>query len=391
MNAPGPTHFCLLTPPGTGAIAVTGVEGPEAEAAILRLFRPAALGQRGSIPIGQTRYGTWHSPSGDPSPAGPVEDLIVGRTAVSVFEIQSHGGTASAARIARDLAAAGLVSVSWQELVRRREAWFIAEPLVVLQQAATLRTAVLLARQTENWRVFAGRCRRMAETQDAGPLAGELETALKFRDFGRRLTVPRRIVLYGPPNAGKSSLLNRLSGFTRSIVHSSAGTTRDVVAQPTAFDGWPVAIFDTAGFRLSTGEIERQGIQRGIEAVRSADLRILVLDASQSACSVETGSLPGLHPDLVVWNKSDLATPRTCGSNQLPVSALTGLGLVELVAAIGLLLSQDLPDPQLAIPLNEPMATCLQQARTLLANRDWDRLGVLFAARPSAGPELSTA
>jgi tRNA modification GTPase len=70
-------------------------------------------------------------------------------------------------------------------------------------------------------------------------------------DLGRHLTRPWRVVVAGAPNVGKSSLINALAGFTRTVVTAVPGTTRDVVATAAAIDGWPVELIDTAGLRLT--------------------------------------------------------------------------------------------------------------------------------------------
>src|SRR4029453_3197945 len=76
-----------------------------------------------------------------------------------------------------------------------------------------------------------------------------LGAVLEFAELGQHLTAPWRVVLAGPPNVGKSSLINALAGYQRTIVSHVPGTTRDVVTTTTAIDGWPVELADTAGLR----------------------------------------------------------------------------------------------------------------------------------------------
>ena len=97
--------------------------------------------------------------------------------------------------------------------------------------------------------------------------------------IGRHLTRPWQVVLTGPPNTGKSSLLNAILGYSRAIVDPTAGTTRDVVTAVTALDGWPVEISDTAGIRATNAAVEQAGIRLAEQRIADADLVVLVLDA----------------------------------------------------------------------------------------------------------------
>ena len=102
----------------------------------------------------------------------------------------------------------------------------------------------------------------------------------RYAPLGRRLTAPWRVVVAGPPNVGKSSLVNALAGYQRSIVAPTPGTTRDVVTTRLAIDGWPVELADTAGVREATDALETQGVRLAREATAAADLCLWVLDAS---------------------------------------------------------------------------------------------------------------
>ena len=89
------------------------------------------------------------------------------------------------------------------------------------------------------------------------------------------------MVIAGPPNVGKSSLINALLGFQRAIVFDLPGTTRDVVTAVTALDGWPVELSDTAGLRSSDDPLELAGIEQAHRQAAAADCLLLVFDASQ--------------------------------------------------------------------------------------------------------------
>jgi tRNA modification GTPase len=151
-------------------------------------------------------------------------------------------------------------------------------------------------------------------------------------DDGRRGEILREgfsVAILGPPNAGKSSLLNRLAGREAAIVSEIAGTTRDTLEVRLDLRGLPVVLWDTAGLRALDesdphASIEREGMRRARARAETADLKLVVLDARETAMPTE---LAGFAADaLIVRNKADLV-PATEG---LAISALTGQGLDAL-------------------------------------------------------------
>jgi tRNA modification GTPase len=142
------------------------------------------------------------------------------------------------------------------------------------------------------------------------------------------------VALYGPPNAGKSTLFNALAGAD-ALVSPMAGTTRDVLAADLDL-GVPARLLDSAGVRPSPdGELEAEGARRAKAAMEAADLVLLVADASDRAAA--SPPLPFGVPFLLVLNKTDLADAAAAGG--IAVSAKTGAGLAELRAAIRLRLA----------------------------------------------------
>ena len=167
-------------------------------------------------------------------------------------------------------------------------------------------------------------------------LASKIALELERGKRGQRLRTGLRVVLAGPPNAGKSSLLNRLARKDAAIVSPISGTTRDVVEVHLNLDGLPVILQDTAGLRAQAGDpIERMGMARTADAIVGADL-VVWMEAADA-----DGSPPpeiAGQPVLRIWNKSDLAgppLPRDGGcAGTLSVSCRDGSGLDELEALI---------------------------------------------------------
>ena len=116
---------------------------------------------------------------------------------------------------------------------------------------------------------------------DATDARQRLDSLIGRARIGLRLLSGWKVVIAGRPNVGKSRLLNALCGFSRAIVDSTPGTTRDLIAFQTALAGWPVELVDTAGLRATNHAIERLGIQLAQGELGTADLVLLVLDRSQ--------------------------------------------------------------------------------------------------------------
>jgi tRNA modification GTPase len=172
---------------------------------------------------------------------------------------------------------------------------------------------------------------------DFTSLLDGLRELAALRGRGRLLREGLRVALVGPPNVGKSSLLNALARTDRAIVTPHPGTTRDTVECLIDLGGIPVTIIDTAGIRDSDDPVETIGIERSRRALALADVVIEVRDASAPA-SAPDSHFGGRQPDLVVENKCDLleALPEnsTTDPDRLRVSALTGAGVSALEARL---------------------------------------------------------
>jgi tRNA modification GTPase len=179
----------------------------------------------------------------------------------------------------------------------------------------------------------------VADTAEILRRTGALEQPLRalLQSFARGSLVHDGLTLaiVGRPNAGKSSLFNRLVERERAIVTATPGTTRDTVSERIALGGIPLELVDTAGLRDSAEEAEVLGIARSREALADAGLVLVVLDATAEINAEEKRLLVAVQdrPALVAVNKSDLAQARASLGGNLPwvaTSAITGQGIDEL-------------------------------------------------------------
>jgi len=144
----------------------------------------------------------------------------------------------------------------------------------------------------------------------------------KTAQLGRLLNRGATVVIAGPPNVGKSSLLNALSQSSRSIVSSSPGTTRDTIEVELLMRGVPVLFIDTAGLRQPKDEIEKEGVRRTKNLLKRADLVLSLTDNLKSKKPLNSGA-----PTLSVLNKSDLRSNKTKKPDLIHISAKTGTGV----------------------------------------------------------------
>ena len=271
-----------LTGRGRSAVAVLGLSGPAAGELLAKCWR-------GTLPSGdRVRYGHWTGTGGD----GLGESVVVSRAVDGTFEICCHGGVAAIDTIIGDLVAAGAREVAAPQV----SSLLIAEADAVLQRCPTPVTAAIALAQ-----VRGALAKWVVAIRGKGKQSGEIsKQAAEIFDrwrWARFLTQPPSVVLAGPPNVGKSSLINRLIGHRRVLTDAIAGTTRDAIDCDTVLGGWPVRLTDTAGLHASEDAIEREGIERAMQKLRDADLILWVGESNESPS--RGASAPGVainHP-----------------------------------------------------------------------------------------------
>ncbi|MEI6338412.1 MAG: tRNA uridine-5-carboxymethylaminomethyl(34) synthesis GTPase MnmE [Verrucomicrobiota bacterium] len=391
------TIAAISTAPGEGAIAVLRISGGRAMAIAKGLFaskKPAADLKARTLHFGSFR-----------DEKGKLDEGLLAvfpgprsYTGEDMAEIHCHGGVLVAARLLESILEKGARAAEPGEFTQRA---FIngkmdltqAEAVMDVIRASTTRALHAAQEQLE------GRIgKEITEIRTAllgvvahleafidfpeegiDPHTGQklladlqgirfrIESLLATAREGKILREGVRLVLCGKPNAGKSSLLNRLLGFERAIVSEIPGTTRDTIEEFASLRGIPFRITDTAGLRETGDAVEQEGVTRALRAIEQADVVVHVLDATaplQSAVS---------KIELVALNKVDLLSTEEIENrkskieNSLPVSVLTGQGLDELVQAIvdKALNSHSTEAPMLAA-INARHQACLKRAADFL-------------------------
>jgi len=348
------TIFALASAPGRGGVAVFRLSGP-ASLAVLR-----GLTGVDPQPRQATRVRVHHVGDDIDDGLALVFPGPKSFTGEDVVELHLHGGRAVASALAEALLSYGLRPAEAGEFSRRAflngkldltRAEAIAD-LVDAETAAQRRQALRqldggLAALVEGWRETLVRALALTEAMidfsDEGigdELADQvlaLIDGLSADMWAKRQEGQRRerlrdgihIAILGAPNAGKSSLMNRISGREVAIVSAKAGTTRDVIETHLDLHGWPVVLADTAGLREAAEDIEAEGIARALHRAEAADLKLLVFDATLWPDLDPTTK--GLLDDdsIVVFNKADVANTVDF-PGAVMVSARTGQGLDTL-------------------------------------------------------------
>lgn len=400
----GTTIAALATPPGIGGIAVIRISGPDAEHMLRACFAP--LGTVDAFESHRLMYG--HAVM-DGQPIDECMAVIMkaprSYTREDVAEIHTHGGPYVAGRVLEALFAHGAQPASPGEFTRRaflngRIDLSRAEAVMRLVSAAGGRAADAALRQLNGGVsefVYAARSDLVSllaaveaaldypeeveeeVAQDLQPRARALAQTLLDACDERAANILEEgleVVLCGKPNVGKSSLLNRLLNQQRAIVTDIPGTTRDVIRGDLMVDGVRVHLSDTAGLREEADQVERIGVERAHEAIRHADLAVVVLDGSRALEHADQDLLKLLagQAHVIVRNKCDLAAAFVMDT-ALSVSARTGEGIPELLHHIGAFAGQ-------------PGETLFTQARHMRLAREAADSLVQCADRVAAGDPL---
>lgn len=364
------TIAAISTPPGRGGIGIVRLSGPLAASISAQLVR-----LRHPLEHARARLADVLDELGiKENPAERIDEAVVtwfaapnSYTADDLVEIAAHGSPVVLEMLLRRALSLGARLAAPGEFTQRA---FLSGKLD-LTQAEAVRDLIdaqtlTQARQAAS-QMGGSLSRRVAPVkQDLVELIALLEAGIDFAEDDVEVTpaeeIARRIhtltpplealaasfargrivhdgltlAIVGRPNAGKSSLFNRLIERDRAIVTATPGTTRDTVSERIALDGIPLELVDTAGLRDSREEAEQLGIARSREAMADAALVLIVLDATQSLNEEERQLLRNAETRaaIVAVNKSDLAPAQPSSElthlPSVPTSALTGEGIAEL-------------------------------------------------------------
>jgi tRNA modification GTPase len=410
------TIVAIATPPGRGGLGIVRISGPDA----IRIAQPM-LRLRHALAHAQARFGEVV----DLETKEKLDEALVtlfaaphSYTGEDVVEVAAHGAPVILETLVRQAMQMGARLAAPGEFTQRaflsgRIDLTQAEAVHDLIEAQTLYQARVAAQQLDG--AVSGRIRPIKEALVA--LIALLEAGIDFAEddvdvlpgaavedrikevcarlepvaasFARGRIVHAGIMLaiVGRPNAGKSSLFNRIVQRERAIVTASPGTTRDLVTERVSLGGIPVELVDTAGLREASDEAEQIGIRKSREALADADVVLMVLDATVTPEQEELELLATLaqRKALVAVNKSDLTHPSAAmedalGALGVPVlrtSALSGEGLTELKQAVLALVDQ-------RVEAENGMLTSLRQFEAVTATLE--SLGAASAAAAQGIP-----
>lgn len=368
MSFPSDTIAALATPVGTAAIALVRASGPECAALVAAIF--------GESPA--PRY-VKHADYRDRDGA-LVDDVLFtffaapnSYTGEDSLEISSHGNPFIAQKILEDLCARGCRPAEPGEFTQRA---FLNGRMDLSQAEAVMdvihaRSEKALAVAHQQLRGALGR--RLTVLMDGLlQVLARVEAYIDFPDedlppedrdlvrreidrilsetgnllatshYGEMLRDGIKTVIVGEPNAGKSSLLNRLVGYDRALVSPEPGTTRDFLEERILVGPHGLRLIDTAGLNPTPAALEKLGIDKTMERVAEADLFVIVLDGSRPRPPLAPELAQRMNPQntVMLLNKSDLTlhtgavAAEWAGFETLSVSALTGAGFDELKATL---------------------------------------------------------
>ncbi len=342
MNAATNNRCALLTPAGSGAIAVIQISGPRANE-ILRACFTSTQAIAFSSESGKLTYGKIVDGY------ETIDDVIVGINASAhspSAHVYTHGGVRVVERVIEVLEKLGARLI---EKTSTRDTWqadneIEHEAFEALVHARTERAVRFLCHQRQRLAQTVSHVIRLAE-QSIPAAITELQRLVDSFDTVQRLLHGAIVVLFGKPNAGKSTLFNRLVGRDAAVVTPIPGTTRDWVSESIEIRGIPITLIDTAGQRETVDQLEQVAISAGADVHDRADLCIEVIDANNDLLSPVSRMQEAKSPTpkhIIVLSKIDLLDRARANvekviewrSNAVQVSARDGTGLNDLASAI---------------------------------------------------------
>lgn len=398
MSSPTPadTIAAIATPPGTGAVSMIRLSGPQA----IEIAAKATDATTASQPSRYARHCRITGDRGDIIDDGILTVFRAPRsfTGEDCVEFTGHGGMVVTANVLSRFLTCGARSAGPGEFARRAfmngkmdltQAEGIMD-LISAQSTLAVRAARNqlegeLGKRTVEIRDAVMNSLAHLEAwidfpeEDIDPVSGkelqsgvvrsleDVRALLATADQGRLLREGVRTVIFGEPNVGKSSLLNRLLGFERAIVSEAAGTTRDTIEETVLVGGLPLKLVDTAGIRDADDPVEAMGIRRTNDQVSQADLLLEVFDAS----------LPPPQPSenpfrterrLLLLNKSDLGEhPGWQNVQAIRISCIDRRGFDQLTQALQeVLCFGEFDWGNHAVAINARHQECLRRAATSL-------------------------
>lgn len=362
----------IVTGTGRSAVATVRLRGNAAESLIEKYFWPKS--KIAKLLIDRIYFGQWKWNQYE-------EDLVVVRTNQITYEIHCHGGQLAAHSIVESLSEAGAIVGDALQLIEESTMdRFSVEAIKQLPSAVTVRTAAILLDQSRGAMVRTlSKISQLVDQSQIEIARRTLEDIIQQSFLGSRISKSFEVVLMGPPNAGKSSLVNAMLGFDRAIVFDQPGTTRDTVEATTALDGWPITFVDTAGLRITSDAVETIGVEKAKKRFEQADLILQVFDLATGGNQdffqdwnqqlTETMSLRiGTKIDLI--SNADSSLKETEDQYDLAVSSLTGTGICELNQMVVNRLIPNVPKSGEAIPISESQIDLLLSLQNLIASDD---------------------
>ncbi len=393
MNAAADFTFHLASPAGEGAIALIEIYGAGGESAVRACFKSP----KGALPrVGRARYGDFVQPHGD-----VIDDVVVQRIPAAAmwsgreaWVVELHGGQWQQAQVRATLRRVGGVEQSLREVLVSS----VREQTLDAIQAAAYECLVE-ARSEKAARFFLrqhrGELSRLVRTELDQLTAETLERLasraapwLERSRAARHLAAPLRVLIAGRPNAGKSTLFNRLVEEERAVVSDVAGTTRDVLVAQIDLFGYPVVLHDGAGLRPE-GEgdlVEELGIRKVIAGEWDAVIHLVRYPWRLDSAEIELLQRVPAGRRLMVASGADLAVDNSSDVDatfDLKVSAHSGEGVDELRQLIaerwicsGLGADDEVP----CAPFSDRQVALFQAAITASASREDDALDATRAA-----------